>query len=115
MKNNYPIRKTEKLLRERNACRHALGYLTSVRGASLSLRKEEILQRRIRYLSRTVAAVEQALDLLEPTERKIVEGLYFEEDGSVERVCAACALEKSSVYRYRARALGKLAAALYGE
>ncbi len=115
MKKNYTIRKTEKLLRELDACRHSLAYLTSVQGTALTLRKEELLENRVRYLSRTVEAVEQALTFLDPLERAIIEGLYFEAEGSVERVCAMCALEKSSVYRYRARALGKLAAALYGE
>ncbi len=115
MKKNYEIRKVEKILRELAACRHALAYLTSAQTESLPARKQVILERRIGHLSRTVAAVEQALGFLDPIERTIVEGLYFDADGSVERVCASCALEKSSVYRYRARALGKLTAALYGE
>ena len=34
---------------------------------------------------------------------------------ALEEVCEACGLERSSVYRYRTRALKKLAAALYGE
>ena len=116
MKNNYTIRKTEKLLRELDACRHALAYLTSIQGpAALSLRKEEVLRKRIRYLSQTIGAVEHALVFLDPIEQKIIRGLYLDTDGSLERVCATCALEKSSVYRHRARALGKLAVALYGE
>lgn len=116
MKKSYSVRKVEKILRELDASRHSLAYLTSIQGISaLSLRKEEILKNRIRYLSRTIAAVEHSLGFLEPVEQKIITGLYFDAEPSLERVCEACAMEKSSVYRYRARALGKLAVALYGE
>ena len=115
MKKNYSIRKTEKILRELDASRHALAYLTSIQGVSLSLRKEETAKKRILYLSRTIEALEHAVGLLDPTEQKIIRGLYFDEDGSVEEICETCALERSSVYRYRARAIEKLAAAMYGE
>lgn len=115
MKKNYSIRKTEKLLRELDACRHALAYLNSIQGASLSLRNEEITKKRILYLSCNLKALEHAVGLLDPTEQTIIRGLYFDADGSVEKVCETCALEKSSVYRYRARAIEKLAAAMYGE
>lgn len=115
MKKNYTVRNVEKLLRGLDACRHSLAYLTSIQGASLSLRKEETLKKRIRYLSATITAIEHSLGFLDPLERKIIDGLYFDADGSVERVCEACMLEKSSVYRYRARAIEKLAAAMYGE
>ena len=116
MKKSYSVRKIEKILRELDASRHSLAYLTSVQGtAGLPLRREEILKKRIRYLSRTIEAVEHSLGFLDPTEQKIIQGLYFDAEPSVERVCEMCALEKSSVYRYRARALGKIAVALYGE
>ena len=44
----------------------------------------------------------------------IITELYLSHEHSFANVCEACALEKSSVYRYRARALKKLAAALFG-
>ncbi len=116
MKQSYSVRKVEKILRELDAYRHSLAYLTSIEGtAALPLRKAEIMKRRICYLTRTIAAVEHSLDFLDPTERNIITGLYLNPEHSFDDVCEACALEKSSVYRYRARALGKLAAALYGE
>ena len=115
MKKNYSIQKTEKVLRDLIASRHALAYLNSVQGASLSLKKEEIAKKRILYLSRTIEALEHAVGLLDPIEQKIIRELYFDEDGSVEEICETCALERSSVYRYRARAIEKLAVALYGE
>lgn len=116
MKKSYSVRKVEKILRELDTARHSLAYLTSIQGtSSLPLRKEEILKRRIQYLSHTIAAVEHALGFLDPVEQKIICGLYLDREPSLGRVCEACALEKSSVYRYRARALEKLAFALYGE
>ena len=114
MKKRYAVKRIEKILLEYNACRHSLAYLTSIRDTSLSLRKEEIADKRIRYLSYTLNAIEQAVGLLDPIEQKIIRGLYFDADGSVEKVCETCALERSSVYRYRARAVDKLAVALYG-
>lgn len=115
MKKNYTIKKTEKLLRELRACRDTLDYLTSLREAPLTPRKKEILQNRIRRISDTLGEFEHKLGILDPVEQKILRGLYLDGDGSVEEVCRACALEKSSVYRYRARAIEKLAAAMYGE
>ncbi|MBQ4590464.1 MAG: hypothetical protein IJP32_12140 [Clostridia bacterium] len=116
MKKSYSVRKVEKILRELGASRHSLAYLTSVQGTSaLPLRKEQLLKNRLRYLSRTIEAVEHSLAFLDPVEQKIITGLYFDAEPSIERVCEACAMEKSSVYRHRARALEKLAVALFGE
>ena len=116
LKKSYSIRKMDKILRELDAARHSLAYLTSIQGTSaLPLRKEEIVKKRIRYLSRTIEAIEHSIGFLDPVEQKIITGLYFDAEPSIERVCETCALEKSSVYRYRARALEKLAAALFGE
>ena len=114
MKKSYAVRNVEKILREYNACCHSLTYLMSIQDAGLSLKKEEIARRRIKYLSHTLNALEHAVGLLDPIEQKIIRGLYFDADGSVEKVCETCALERSSVYRYRARAVDKLAVALYG-
>lgn len=116
MKKSYSVRKVEKLLRELDATRHSLIYITSIQGTSgLSLRKEELLKKRVCYLTRTIAAVERSLEFLTPVERKVIDGLYLAEEPSFDKVCEECALEKSSVYRYRARALEKLAVALFGE
>ena len=116
MKKPYAVRKVEKILRELDAYRNSLAYLRAIDGAEgLPLRKAEIMKKRIRYLTHTLDAVEHALGFLDPIERTVIEGLYRTPDGTFDDVCEACALEKSSVYRYRARALAKLAAALFGE
>lgn len=113
---NYSVRKTEKLLGELDTCRNTLDYLLSLSKTPLPLSKAETVRRRIRYLSRTLEAVEHALGLLDPLERTIIEQFFFHRSSerSVDDICAMCTLEKSSVYRYRARALARMAAALYG-
>ena len=116
-KNNYFIRKTEKLLGELDACRNSLAYLTATQNiAELPPRKAEILKKRIQYLTKTLRAAERALALLDPVERTVIERMCIRRTPeALEEVCEACGLERSSVYRHRARALKKLAAALYGE
>ena len=118
MKTSYAVKNVEKLLRELDDSRNSLAYLTSIReDAPLSPRKSALLKKRIRYLTHTITAVEHALGRLEPIEQTILEGLFLRPASAdaLEEVCEACGLERSSVYRYRTRALKKLAAALYGE
>lgn len=116
MKKSYYVKRVEKILRDFEATRHSLLYLNSISGTSaMSLRKEELLRKRILYLSRTVVAVERSLEFLTPIEKKVICGLYLDPNPSFDRVCETCALEKSSVYRYRSRALEKLSVALFGE
>ncbi len=116
-KKNYYIRKTEKLLGELDACRNSLDYLTSVQDtANLPPKKAELRKKRIHYLTNTLDAVDRAMALLDPVERTVIEGMCIRRTPeALEEVCEACGLERSSVYRHRARALKKLAAALYGE
>ncbi len=116
MKKTYALRKVEKILREVPAYRESLVYLTAVRSTgALSLREAETARKRIAYLTLTIASLERALGRLTPLERKVIDGLYAENEQTFEDVCERCALEKSSVYRYRAKALAKLAAAMFGE
>ncbi len=116
MKKTYALRKVEKILREREAYRESLDYLTAVRSTgALSLRETEAAGKRIAYLTLTLASLERALDRLPPLERKVIDGLYAKNEQTFEDVCEQCALEKSSVYRYRAKALANLAATMFGE
>lgn len=116
MKKSYAIRKVEKILRELESYRHSLAYLTSIEGVSgMTLRQMQGMKKRIRYLSRTIDAIEHSLGFLSPAEQKIIAEFYFKSEHSFDAVCEACALEKSSIYRYRARALQKLAVAMFGD
>lgn len=114
---NYYIKKTEKLLGELDVSRNALAYLTSIQNdVNLPPHKAELRKKRIRYLTNTLDAVGHALELLDPTERTVIERMCIRRTpGALDEVCEICGLEKSSVYRHRSRALKKLAAALYGE
>ncbi len=116
-KKNYSIKKTEKLLGELDACRNSLAYLTSIQNdGNLPPCKAELRKKRIRYLTNTLDAAERALELLDPVERTVIEGMCIRRTpDALEEVCEMCGLERSSVYRHRARALKKLTAALYGE
>ena len=108
MKTSYAVKNVEKLLRELDDSRNSLAYLTSIReDAPLSPRKSALLKKRIRYLTHTITAVEHALGRLEPIEQTILEGLFLRPASAdaLEEVCEACGLERSSVYRYRTRAL----------
>ncbi len=105
----------EKILQELDAYKNSLEYLKSIEGcAELSLTSARAMRTKITYLSRTIAAVEHALSFLDETERNIITGLYLKKEQSFDDVCEFCALERSSVYRYRARALAKLATAMFG-
>ena len=116
-KQNYFIKKTEKILGDLESCRNSLAYLTSVRNnANLPPYKAEVCRRRIQSLTKTLDAAEHALALLDPVERTVIEGMCIcRTPEALEDVCEACGLERSSVYRYRTRALKKLAVALFGE
>lgn len=69
-------------------------------------------------LSRTkcwLRTADDALGTLTQQERQILQRLYiFPEKGALDRLCQELDMEKSSVYRYRDRALHRFATALYG-
>lgn len=81
-------------------------------------KKREVV-RRLRELEmqkQTVQTVEQALQMLTPEERLVIQmTLICPEKGNVQRLCELLAVEQSSVYRRRDRALEKLEKVLYSE
>ncbi len=116
MKKTYALRKVDKILREVSAYRESLVYLTAVKSTgALSVREAETARKRIAYLTLTLTSLERALDRLPSLERKVIDGFYLEGEQTFEDLCEQCALEKSSIYRYRTKALTKLAAAMFGE
>ena len=59
--------------------------------------------------------IENLLSLLTPEERRMADILFLAPgEGDLSAVCAACAMEKSSVYRRRRRILEKVALAVWG-
>lgn len=116
MNKKYHLRKVEKILHELDAYKHSLAYLTALQEtAALLPRAAETTRKRISSLTLTITSLEHALQLLTPLEHTIITNLYLNPEHSFDDLCSACALEKSSVYRYRTRALRKLAAAMFGE
>ena len=115
MTKNYYIKKTEKLLKDLELYRSSLEYYISIRDcAELTVAQHRQINDREKYITRTLTAVEHALTLLNRTERDVVTRLYLVHGMTFDDVCEACALERSSIYRYRASALRKIAKALYG-
>lgn len=106
--------KTVKLLRELPVHRAALAvYEETADATELTPERRTALEKRITKTRRIVTAVDHAMTLLSPTETEIITGLYFENGLTAEDLCERCAMERSSIYRYRASALEKLESALY--
>ena len=61
-------------------------------------------------------ATNDALQCLAPEERLILQRLYiYQEKDGLERLCRELGVERSSIYRYRDRALEKFTVALFGK
>ncbi len=61
-----------------------------------------------------VQFVERGLESLEPTQRQLLEKLFVQPvPARVEQLCRELAVERSSVYRYREKALRSFTLALY--
>ena len=75
--------------------------------------------RRLRELDAmrcAVQATEQAIQILTPEERLVVDRLYVHpEKGAVQALCELLELEPSSIYRRKDRAVEKLAQVLCGQ
>ena len=69
---------------------------------------------KIKYLTHVISSTEHALSLLSPTELDIITKLYMNKELAFDDICESCALERSSIYRYRTSALTKISKAIYG-
>ncbi|MCR5683050.1 MAG: hypothetical protein K6G29_11435 [Clostridiales bacterium] len=108
------LRRAEKLLRELPYMESALVYYDSLAETPLARRDRRILRVKRAGLRDSVEAAERALSLLTPEERKVADCLFLSPESDLGEVCAACAMEKSSVYRKRRRILEKVALAVWG-
>lgn len=114
MTKNYYCKKAEKLLREVEMYRASLDYYLKIQDCTeLDIGSAREISSRVKYLTHTIAALEHAIEMLSPTERDVVTRIFLKGE-NLDDVCDSCALERSSIYRYRASALRKIALALYG-
>lgn len=112
MKKINSRKRADKLLK--NLClyeSYAEYYACLEENGSLPPRKAQEVRFRAKHYRETARAARKALENLNATERRIIELLYFTPDMTVDDVCEKAALERSSVYRYRASALEKISAA----
>lgn len=78
-------------------------------------KKKEVVYRlrELEGLRQRVQILEQALQVLNPEERLVIQMMLIcPQRGNVQRLCELLAVEQSSVYRRRDRALEKLAQVL---
>lgn len=102
-------------LKELKLYKNALDYYTGLTEIEdLSVFKRDEIIRRKAALERKIHAIENALDLLNKTERTIIEQMYVTGDKSADDLCEILSFERSSIYRYRASALKKIACAIFG-
>ena len=114
--NNMYTKKAETLLKDLDLYRNSIEYYSAIKDcAELNLRQLKEIDKKEKYLRRTVSATEHAMTFLDDTEREILTRLYINKDMAIEDLCELCALERSSIYRYRSSGLRKIAKAVYGE
>jgi len=111
LNDNTWSRKAADLLRNLNFYRTSIRCM---RELTLSDTSTELADR-LRITERTVACVDLALSMLTDEERFLLDRLFINAgETPVDDVCAACAMEKSNIYRLRKRALDKFTMSVYG-
>lgn len=114
LKKNYNKKKTEQLLADFEAYKNSLEYYRGLAECGISSRQAVAVASKIKYLTHMISTVENALALLSPTELDIITKLYWKHEMTFDDVCESCALERSSIYRYRTSALSKMSKAIFG-
>lgn len=116
MTKDYYKKKADKLLREIEVYRSAVETMKDMENCGgVSLRKAKTARERRIYYEKLLTAADRAIELLTPTEKQVINELYFSDpEHNFFDVCDACAMEKSSIYRYRSRALDKIGRAVFG-
>lgn len=88
-------------------------YEKLMEGGAVTPRKTQSVQLRAAHYRETVRAVRRTMESFCKMEKDVINLLYFTPDVCVDDVCEAVCAERSTVYRYRASALDKIAAALF--
>jgi len=111
---NYAMKTAEKLLCDLELYRSSLNFYRGILECeSLPEEKYKTAQNKIKYIEHLLSSAENALCLLDETERKVITNIYLNKEELYD-VCEECSLERSSIYRYRTSALKKIAKAVYG-
>lgn len=111
---NTDRKRAEKLLRELTTYEEYAEYYAALNeNGSLPLRKAQAVAYRAKHYMETAVAIHKALDSLGKMERDVVTLLYIKRDMCVDDVCMEVAAERSTVYRYRASALDKIAKSVF--
>ncbi len=115
MTKDYYKKKAEQLLKNIEAYKISVEIMRELESCGgLSLRKAKTAHIKREHYEKLISATERAMTLLTPTERRIIEELYFRNDEhSFFDVCEICAMEKSSIYRHRDKALNKIGKAIF--
>lgn len=115
MKKNQGKKRAEMLLLDLEAYKSSLEYYRGlVRCGGLPVHEAGEAATKIKYLTHIISSLEHAMSLLTPTELDIITKLYLNKELTFDDVCESCALERSSIYRYRTSALTKISKAIYG-
>lgn len=114
MTKNYAMKMAEKLLCDLELYRSSLNFYKGILECeSLPEEKYTAARSKIKYIEHLLRSAENALGLLDATERKVITNMYLRKEPFYD-ICEECSLERSSIYRHRTSALKKIAKAVYG-
>lgn len=116
MTKDYYKKKAEQLLKNFEVYKNAVETMKELEDCGvISMRKEKAARAKREYYEKLIRSTERALELLTPTERKIIEEMYFKHnEQTFFDICETCAMEKSALYRNREKALDKIGRAVFG-
>ena len=108
MNKNKLRMRADKLLKNLRQYESYAEYYEALReNASVPMRKAQAVEARAVHYRETVKAVEKTM------ETEVITLLYLTPDMCVDDVCDKVAAERSTVYRYRASALDKIAESVF--
>ena len=111
----YYVEKSRKMLEEMRLLKAALKrYEDLAQGAPQGSAGASQIEKQLKYIRKTVDSIENSLRFLDATEYRIIDMMYISDHKSAEDLCEDLGLERSSIYRHRRSALGKITLALFG-
>ena len=114
MNKNKLRMRADKLLKNLRQYESYAEYYEALReNGSVPMRKAQAVEARAIHYRETVKAVEKTMETFNKMERDVITLLYFTPDMCVDDVCDKVAADRSTVYRYRASALDKIAESVF--